>query len=47
MKSTQTIFNKDFDTITISRVEYEKLLAYKQICKDFHEVMKGGEPDGL
>ena len=47
MKSGQTIFNKDLDTITISRTEYEKLLAYKQICKDFHDVMTGGESDGL
>lgn len=47
MKPQQTIFNKDFNTVTISVKEYEKLLAYKQICKDFHEVMKGGEPDGL
>ena len=47
MKPSQTIFNKDFDTITISRTEYEKLLAYKQICKDFHDIMQGGDADGL
>lgn len=47
MKPQQTIFCKDNDTVTISRTEYEKLIAYKQICKDFHDVMTGGESDGL
>ena len=41
MKSTQTIFNKDFDTVTITTKEYNKLLQYKEICKEFQAVLGG------
>ena len=41
MKSTQTIFNRDFDTVTIPTKEYNKLLQYKQLCKEFQEVLGG------
>ena len=41
MKSTQTIFNKDFDTVTITTKEYNKLLQYKQLCQEFKEVLGG------
>jgi hypothetical protein len=41
MKSTQTIFNKDFDTVTITTKEYNKLSQYKQLCQEFKEVLGG------
>ena len=41
MKSTQTIFNKDFDTVTITTKEYNKLLQYKQLCQEFREILGG------
>lgn len=41
MKSTQTIFYKDDNTVRISQAEYEKLLQYKQLCKEFREVLGG------
>ena len=41
MSSTQTIFNRDNHTVTISQTEYEKLLAYKQLCKEFQAVLQG------
>ena len=44
MKSHQTIFNKDLETVTISESEYRKLLQYKELYKEFQEVLKG---DGL
>jgi hypothetical protein len=44
MKSHQTIFNKDVSTVTISEEEYRRLLQYKELCKEFQQVLKG---DGL
>ena len=41
MKSHQTIFNKDLETVTISESEYRKLLQYKELCKEFQAVLKG------
>jgi predicted CopG family antitoxin len=41
MSSTQSIFNRDFGTVTISQEEYEKLLQYKELCKEFQEVLQG------
>ena len=41
MKPSQTIFNKDFDTVTIPTKEYEKLLQYKEIACAFGEVLSG------
>jgi predicted CopG family antitoxin len=41
MKSTQTIFNRDTQTVTISEREYYKLLQYKQLCQEFREVLGG------
>jgi len=40
-----TIFNKDFDTVTIPTKEYEKLLAYKQIALDFQAVLSEGDDE--
>ena len=45
MKSTQTIFCKDDETVTISQNEYEKLLAYKQIALDFQKVLTDGDAE--
>jgi len=47
MKPSQTIFNKDLNTVTIHIREYEKLLQYKQLCKEFREVMADNGGDGL
>ena len=41
MKSSQTIFCKDDGTVTISQSEYNKLLQYKQLCKEFKAVLSG------
>ena len=41
MKSSQTIFNKDTNTVTISEKEYNRLLQYKQIALDFQAVLSG------
>lgn len=41
MKPSQTIFCKDDDTVTISQSEYNKLLQYKEICKEFQAVLGG------
>ena len=41
MKPSQTIFCKDDDTVTISQSEYNKLLQYKEICKEFQAVLSG------
>ena len=45
MKASQTIFNKELGTVTISQSEYEKLLQYKQICYDFKAVIEGGSSE--
>ena len=43
MKSSQTIFCKDNGTVTISHSEYEKLLQYKQLCKEFQAILTEGD----
>ena len=43
MKSSQTIFCKDDGTVTISATEYNKLLQYKELCKEFQAVLKGDD----
>lgn len=41
MKTSQTIFCKDDGTVTISVSEYNKLIQYKELCKEFQEVLSG------
>ena len=41
MKPSQTIFNKDQGTVTITASEYNKLLLYKQLALEMKEVLKG------
>ena len=45
MKAQQTIFNKDQGTVTLSAVEYNKLLLYKQLALEMKEVLQGGDSD--
>lgn len=40
---SQTVFNKDFGTVTISETEYNKLLEYKKLCKEFQAVLTSGD----
>ena len=43
MHPNQTIFCKDDGTVTISQSEYNKLLQYKQLCKEFQAVLRGDD----
>ena len=43
MKSTQTIFNRDFDTVTLPIKEYNKLLQYKELALEMREVLQGDD----
>ena len=43
MKSTQTIFNRDFDTVTIPTAEYNKLLQYKELALEMRDILNGGD----
>ena len=43
MKSAQTIFCKDNNTVTISEKEYHKLLQYKELALEMREVLQGGD----
>jgi hypothetical protein len=43
MKPSQTIFNRDNNTVTISEKEYNRLLQYKQIALDFQAILKGDD----
>ena len=43
MKTSQTIFCKDDGTVTISVSEYNKLIQYKELCKEFQEVLSGDD----
>jgi len=43
MKTSQTIFCKDNNTVTISLVEYNKLLQYKELALEMREVLQGGD----
>ena len=36
-----TFINKDQGTVTIPQREYDKLLQYKQLCKEFQAVLEG------
>ena len=45
MKASQTIFNKELGTVTISQSEYDKLLPYKEICQEFKAVIEGGSSE--
>ena len=41
MKPSQTIFNKDSGTVTISASEYNKLLLYKEYALEIKDLMEG------
>lgn len=41
MKPSQTIFNKDEGTVTLSAVEYNKLLLYKELALEMRDALKG------
>ena len=43
MKPSQTIFNKDTGTVTISASEYNKLLLYKQYALEIKDLMEDKE----
>ena len=43
MKPSQTIFNRDYRTVTISEKEYHKLLQYKELALEMREVLQGGD----
>ena len=43
MKSSQTIFNKDFDTVTIPTKEYNNLLQWKELAMEMREILKGDD----
>ena len=45
MKPTQTIFNRDFDTVTIPTKEYNKLLQYKELALEMRDVLYGGDSE--
>lgn len=41
MKPSQTIFNKNQGTVTLSASEYNKLLLYKELALEMKKVLKG------
>ena len=43
MKSSQTIFNKDQGTVTLSAVEYNKLLLYKEYALEIKNILQGSD----
>ena len=43
MKPSQTIFNRDQGTVTISEKEYNKLLQYRELCREFKAVLGEGD----
>ena len=45
MKPSQTIFNKDTGTVTLSAAEYNKLLLYKELALEMKAVLSGEEND--
>ena len=45
MKPQQTIFNKDKGTVTLSVIEYNRLLLYKELALEIKEILKGGATD--
>lgn len=45
MKPSQTIFNRDYRTVTISEKEYNKLLQYKSLALEMRDVLYGGDSE--
>ena len=45
MKPSQTIFNKDQGTVTISVSEYNKLKLYREYALEMKEVLRGGDSE--
>jgi len=45
MKPTQTIFNRDYRTVTISEKEYNKLLQYKSLALEMRDIIYGGDSE--
>ena len=43
MKSSQTIFNKNEGTVTLSAVEYNKLLLYKEYALEIKNILQGSD----
>ena len=43
MKPSQTIFNKDTGTVTLSAVEYNKLILYKELALEMKAVLQGDD----
>ena len=43
MKPSQTIFNKDFDTVTLPTAEYNKLLQYKELALEMRAILRGDD----
>jgi hypothetical protein len=43
MKPSQTIFNKDQGTVTLSAVEYNKLILYKELALEMKEILQGDD----
>ena len=43
MKSSQTIFCKDNNTVTLSATEYNKLLQYKELALEMREILQGDD----
>lgn len=43
MKSSQTIFNKDQGTVTISYAEYNKLVLYKEYALEMKAILEGDD----
>ena len=41
MKPSQTIFNRDTQTVTISEREYNKLIQYKELALEMREILQG------
>ena len=41
MKQSQTIFNKDEGTVTLSAVEYNKLILYKEYALEMKAILEG------
>ena len=43
MKSSQTIFCKDDNTVKLSVTEYNKLLQYKELALEMREILQGDD----
>ena len=43
MKPSQTIFNKDQGTVTLSASEYNKLLLYKEYALEIKNILHGSD----